>query len=414
LEPRSTILRSFVVADGGSYRVLPGGLTRVAPAVSSLVTTQDGAVAKDVWVLSSSPSSADERTVTDLARGQLVSAISPRVAEALFWLGRYAERAEDISRLVAVTDNRWHDVHPGVDSAVPECVDVLLRAALVIASPWPAPDVDGTHPHRQLFSIIGDARRAGTVAHDVRRIRELADASRDQLSTDTWAVLGDLEDQLLPFADSYIGTGSRDIASAMSALRGALLAFAGLAAESMVRDAGWQFMDAGRRLERALQVARLLRGCLVEAHRPAVATLVQESTLIAAESIITHRRRYPAQSGVDTILELLLLDRDNPRSLAFQLDRLAVDLRRIGTAGSAEHGVDEAVLRLTAQLLAIDCRVLAASGPDGMRTGLSALLSDVIDELHVVAESVESAHFAHQGMLRQLLPVGDLRIVDFG
>jgi len=339
------ILRSFAVAEGGSYRVLPGGLTRVAPeATSVVVATQHGAIAKDVWVLSSSPVAVDDRIVTDRPAGQVASVISPRVAESLFWLGRYAERAEDVSRLVAVTDNRWHDVHPGVDSAVPECLEVLLGAVLAIAAPWPKSPDDDDHPHRQLFSVIGDARRTGTLAHDVRRIRELAGASRDQLSTDTWAVFEDLEHQLLPFAHG----GSGDIAAAMSSLRESLLAFAGLAAESMVRDSGWMFMDAGRRIERALQLARLLKGCLVQSYRPAVATLVQESTLIAAESIITHRRRYPAQSGADTVLELLLIDRDNPRSLAFQLDRLASDLRRIGATAASEPEADTLVLGITA------------------------------------------------------------------
>jgi uncharacterized alpha-E superfamily protein len=420
LEPRSMILRSFAVAEGGSYRVLPGGLTRVAPeATSVLVTAQHGAVA------------TDERVVTDRPAGQVAAVISPRVAESLFWLGRYAERAEDVSRLIAVTDNRWQDVHTGVDSAVPECVGVLLDAVLAIAAPWSQPDdrtrtpsapsapsapstASTADPRRQLFAVIGDSRRTGTLAHDVRRIRELAGASRDQLSTDTWAVFEDLEHQLLPFA-----SGGGDIAAAMSALRESLLAFAGLAAESMVRDSGWLFMDAGRRVERALQVARLLRGCLVQGYRPAVATLVQESTLIAAESIITHRRRYPAQSGADTVLELLLIDRDNPRSLAFQLDRLSADLRRIGASAAAlgapaELGADELVLGLTAQLLALDCVRLAETGPDGTRAELAGLLGGVIDDLHALAIHIEGAHFAHQSPLQQLLPLGDLDIVEVG
>jgi uncharacterized circularly permuted ATP-grasp superfamily protein/uncharacterized alpha-E superfamily protein len=433
LEPRSMILRSFAVAEGGSYRVLPGGLTRVAPeATSVLVTAQQGAVAKDVWVLSSSPVATDERVVTDRPAGQVAAVISPRVAESLFWLGRYAERAEDVSRLIAVADNRWQDVHPGVDSAVPECVGVLLGAVLAIAAPWAqaddrapsAPNAPSAHnapnaasaadPRRQLFAVIGDSRRTGTLAHDVRRIRELAGASRDQLSTDTWAVFEDLEYQLLPFA-----SGGGDIAAAMSSLRESLLAFAGLAAESMVRDSGWLFMDAGRRVERALQVARLLRGCLVQGYRPAVATLVQESTLIAAESIITHRRRYPAQSGADTVLELLLIDRDNPRSLAFQLDRLSANLRRIGASAAAlgslaELGADELVLGLTARLLALDCAKLAELGPDGTRTELAGLLGGIIDDLHALAIDIEGAHFAHQSPLQQLLPLGHLDIVEIG
>jgi uncharacterized alpha-E superfamily protein len=391
-------LRSFAVADGGSYRMMPGGLSQVAAESSSVVvTTTLGAQAKDVWVLSSSLDTAAELAPSDQVRGQVAAAISPRVAETLFWLGRYAERAEDVSRLVAVTDNRWHDVHPGVDPAVPRCVEVLMLGLIEVTAPWPLLPVPDGDPYTVLRALIGDVHRSGTLAHDVRRVRELANASRDQLSTDTWAVFRDLDRVLAPFATSG---GSRDVAASMSALRAALMAFAGLAAESMVRDSGWHFMDTGRRIERALQIARLLQSCLGAEYSPSVETLVEESTLIAAESIITHRRRYPAQSGVDTVLELLLVDRDNPRSMAFQLDRLAVDLRRISSSTPAEDPLDEQLLRVSAHLLAVDCTALAEADSTGRRSALDALLGQLIGELHQLASAVEQAHFAHVGTLR--------------
>jgi uncharacterized alpha-E superfamily protein len=187
------------------------------------------------------------------------------------------------------------------------------------------------------------------------------------------------------------------------------MAFAGLAAESMVRDAGWRFMDIGRRLERALQIARLLRGTLVQRRLPDVDALVAESTLIAAESIITHRRRYPAQAGAETVFELLLLDRDNPRSLAFQLDRLAADLRRID---SPDPGFTHLVDRVAARLLALDPRTLDVVGDDERRTELDELLDAVVDDLHGLALAIESAHFAHEGRLQQLVPIGDFQSLE--
>jgi uncharacterized circularly permuted ATP-grasp superfamily protein/uncharacterized alpha-E superfamily protein len=414
LVARPVGLRSFAVAEGGSYRVLPGGLSRAAPSPSSVVvTTQDGAFAKDVWVLSSSPVTADESGPDQLVRGQVISAVSPRVAEALFWLGRYAERAEGVSRLVAVTDNRWHDVHPGVDPAVPQCVDVLLQGLLNVTAQWPAPLDGDADPHRQLHAVIGDYHRTGTLAHDVRRVRELANACRDQLSTDTWSIFADLDQVLAAFADPTTseepdGVAARDVATAMRSLRAALMAFAGLASESMVRDSGWHFMDSGRRIERALQIARLLQACLVTRHSPAVNALVEESALIAAESIITHRRRYPAQSGVDTVLELLLVDRDNPRSVAFQLDRLAADLRRISPVSASDDELDQHLQRLSAQLLSIDCATLAEVDKTERRSALDELLHNLVGDLHQLALAVEEKHFAYLGTLQQLESTGEL------
>jgi uncharacterized circularly permuted ATP-grasp superfamily protein/uncharacterized alpha-E superfamily protein len=415
LVPRPVGLRSFAVAEGSSYRVLPGGLSRAAPSRSSVVvTTQDGALAKDVWVLSSSPVTDDERGPEDLVRGRVISAVSPRVAEALFWLGRYAERAEDLSRLVAVTDNRWQDVHPGVDPAVRQCVDVLLRGLVEVTAQPTSLDGNGD-PHRQLHAVIGDYHRTGTLAHDVRRVRELANACRDQLSNDTWGVFAGLDEVLAPFADPTITdeprTATRDVAAAMASLRASLMAFAGLASESMVRDSGWHFMDSGRRIERALQITRLLQACLLTRHSPAVNALVQESALVAAESGITHRRRYPAQSGVDTVLELLLTDRDNPRSVAFQLDRLTSDLRRIAP-GSASEELDQQLQRVSARLLSVDCTTLAEVDGAGVRHALDELLRDLVDDLHQLAVSVEAEHFPHLGTLQQLVPTADLESLE--
>lgn len=408
LVPRAVSLRSFAVTDGTSYRVLPGGLSRTASrAASVVVSAQDGALAKDVWVLSSSAVSAGDLGGAEPIHGQVISAISPRVAESLFWLGRYAERAEDVSRLVAVADNRWHDVHPEADPAVPQCADVLMRGLLdVTEQRGTGTDTD---PHHLLYAAIGNDQRVGTVAHDLRRVRELASASRDQLSTDTWGVFSDVDAVLAPFTDPAGPHG--DIPTAMSALRGALLAFAGLAAESMVRDVGWHFLDAGRRIERALQVARLLRVCLVTRLSPAVDRLVEESVLIAAESIITHRRRYPVQSGAETVLELLLTDRDNPRSVAFQLDRLASDLRRIAP-GASPDDLDELLLGVSAQLRTVDCSGLAIADGSGRRADLDTLLDRLIADLHAFALAVERKHFAHLGTVQHLVPISDLESLE--
>jgi uncharacterized circularly permuted ATP-grasp superfamily protein/uncharacterized alpha-E superfamily protein len=411
LEARAVVLRSFAVADGSSYRLLAGGLSRVAPKTGAIVvSTQQGAAAKDVWVLASPTSLVEDRHEPDLvAPERVVAAISPRIAEDLFWLGRYAERAENLGRLAGVMDNRWHDVHHGADPAVGECVRVLRDALVTIAAPWPQLADDGTQdPHRELCTLIGDEKRTGTLAYDARHIRELASATRDQLSNDTWAVLSGLDRGLRPFADGARG----DVPAALSALREALLAFAGLAAESMVRDSGWHFMDAGRRIERALHVARLLGSCLVAARSPAVDALVVESLLIATESIITHRRRYRAESGVDTVLELVVFDRDNPRALAYQLDQLKADVRRIPVAGPLAEHLEERVLRTAARLWAAEAGALAVVDSTGRRTALEKLLGRLVAELHEFATAVEAAHFVQPPSLRQLVPIAGLESLE--
>ncbi len=430
LEPRPALLRSFAVAQDGGYTVLRGGLSRVAPGPSDLsVSNQDGAIAKDVWVFGnktigvSSVGKRSDGTGGSISTDAVFAAISPRVAEDLFWLGRYAERAEGVARLVGVADNRWRDRNPSADPAVGECLDVLLSALTNLSAgsvPAAGDDIGAL-----LVGYLNDETRPGTIAHDARQLRELAAAVRDQLSGNTWAVLARLERTLTPFDSSRFGATwfgsepSRPTRAQADAIPGALtvvletlLAFAGLAAESMVRDQGWHLLDAGRRVERALLVSRLLQASLVSRQPAAVEDLVVESVLIAAESIITHRRRYGAGAGLEALLSLLLLDRDNPRAVAYQVEQLRVDLDRVGARDGAGDALSEAVLRVGALLQRVDATQLAAV-VDGERAELNALLIELIDELHALAQSIEANLFPRGGQLQSfpgLDPVGSLEL----
>jgi uncharacterized alpha-E superfamily protein len=280
---------------------------------------------------------------------------------------------------------------------------VLLRALAELSTEGPAVG----NPGEVLRSFLGDTARPGTLAHDVRALRELASAVRDQLSGDTWSVLARLDRTLAPFGRTG---GPAAIPGALPVVLETLLAFAGLAAESMVRDQGWHLLDAGRRVERALQVARLLDACFIARTPIAVEDLVVESVLVAAESIITHRRRYGAGAGIESVLSLLLFDRDNPRGVAYQLDQLSTDLRRVGGRARPSDAVSdqlEPVLAILEQASASELALVVR----GERTALDGVLKSLIDELHRVAEAIAATHFPPGGQLQHfpgLDPVGSL------
>ncbi len=173
-----------------------------------------------------------------------------------------------------------------------------------------------------------DTIETGTVAQSLDGLRESARSVRDQLSGDTWMVLGATDRAIAELSDAR-GDGGMALASTQAAVLSGMLALSGLAGENMVRDPGWYFMDIGRRLERAQQVTALLRATLTRSHSSAVDSLVVESVLAASESGVTYRRRYRARIQVATMLELLLLDAGNPRSLAYQVAQARADLRAL-------------------------------------------------------------------------------------
>ena len=407
LDSRPLVLRTFGVANENSYELMPGGLCRSPRAEDTVViNSAGGAVSKDVWVLSNAMTSGEEAAIPGLVGPETVSAaVSPRVAEDMYWLGRYAERAESTARLLRVFDNRWRDVHPDPDAALARCVVTLLQAITAVTSTWPGFVGLGagarlSAPQPEILSLLADETRTGTLAYDLVRVRQLANSVRDQLSADTWTVLSGLDRSLLPFRDQTLDAAPAGLAH----LTQAMLAFSGLVAESMVRDAGWYLLDAGRRVERGLQVVGLLRHTLDETHSAETQNLLVESVLIAAESVITHRRRYPARGGVESVLELLLTDVGNPRSLGFGLERLAEDLAQTSGPDSAGEAV-ERVAGLRARVAAIDLpRLATPTAGEARRPELATELDVIAAELRAIHQLIDALHFTKQGALQPLDP----------
>jgi len=176
-----------------------------------------------------------------------------------------------------------------------------------------------------------------------------------------------------------------------------LLALSGLFGEGMVRDPGWRFMDAGRRLERGQQLLALLKATVTRERSTATDSLLLESVLIAAESVITYRRRYRSHAQLETLLDLLVIDPDNPRSLAYQLDQLAVDLRLIPkpSTGLRLSEPERLVLEASTALRLADTALLARSCHDGTRPELDAALSRAIQLLDRTADAIDRDHFVH-------------------
>jgi uncharacterized circularly permuted ATP-grasp superfamily protein/uncharacterized alpha-E superfamily protein len=382
LDARPFSLRTFAVAEGGRFHVLTGGIAQAAAEPGDgrpLLKMGAGTVSKDVWVLGSRPIT---RPMPPTAPPATAGVLSARVAADLFWLGRYAERAEGTARLLRAVADRWADFQTTPDRAGGHALATLLRATTAVTQTAPGFHAD---PGPELLSLLTDRSRPGTLAYAVHRLTGAAQAVREQLPTDTWFVLSRLEGVLRELA-----ADATDISGALSRVLEGLLALAGLAAESHVRDAGWCLLDAGRRVERAQNVTALLASTLCEPPAPTAADdLVVESVLITAESIITHRRRH--RSGIDSVLELLLVDRANPRAVGHQLERLRADAAAIP---GPDGGVDTALAALELRLAAADPVALARRGPDGTRDELRALLTGLNHDLLWFAEVLERGRFA--------------------
>jgi uncharacterized alpha-E superfamily protein len=306
------------------------------------------------------------------SRGAACCARSPsRAAENLWWLGRYAERAEALTRVLRTVLDRSNEFGSGTNPAGSAALDALIAALDLTAG------------------------ADSTLAHPVGALLDNAYAVRDQLSRDTWLVIGPLE-RVMEQLRVPLGDPQSHSRAALQQVIQSLLALGGLGVESMVRDLGWRFMDAGRRLERSLQLLALLQATVQTARGNATDSIVLEMVLSAAESIITYRFRYRSHAQLETVLELLLLDSGNPRSLAYQLDRLVEDLEALPLGGGARlRSEQRLVLEASTALRLADPALLAGEDQDGERPELAALLARLDGLLLEAGTAVDSTHFVH-------------------
>jgi uncharacterized circularly permuted ATP-grasp superfamily protein/uncharacterized alpha-E superfamily protein len=325
LEPREIALRCYAVGDGPGYQVMPGGLARVARAGGgdAVVSMQRGAGSKDTWVLAEGPTSSlsllgrrEERVILSRSGNDLPS----RVADNLFWLGRYMERAEGSARLLRrILSRLLDDTH----SAEPSVLRAMFSA---LSSQYELPEplvwrvsMDVAAVERDVIDFLRSGAYGTGLLPSLAGTHRTAQVVRDRISRDTWHVLNQLGRQ----RDALLYANALSAGDALEALDGLILlfgAFAVLQNENLSRTFGFMFTDMGRRLERAQSTSTLLSTMLSVVHpdEPSVLSELLESL----DNGITYRRRYQDMIQAAPVLDLILIDESNPRSIAFQLARL--------------------------------------------------------------------------------------------
>lgn len=397
-------MRLFTVAQRGGYAPMIGGLGYVAASGYS-GSTLNSFAAKDFWVQQPDRDQT-ERALTvaplDLPGGRSAGSdavSSPRVLSDLFWLGRYGERAENLVRLLSVTRERFHEYRYRQFMEASECVPVLLKALGDITGTDTAAEDLGT----QLWSLTVDKERSGSLAQSVERLGLAARAVRDQMSNDTWMVLGGMDRAIAAAAAEYdefrrsgdAPTRADDtvLAATQTQVLAGLLALSGLAAESTVHDIGWTIMDIGKRIERGLGLTALLRSTLTTVRGRAAEQSVTESTLVACESSVMYRRRTRGKISLEAVADLLLFDADNPRSLLYQVESLRTDLKSLPSASGTSRP-ERLVEDLVTQLRRIDPADLETTGEQGLRDTLAETLDNVHHALRELSSVVTATHLS--------------------
>ena len=373
LVPRTVGLRVFAVATPNGWHVMPGGLTRVAVQGDSRdIAMQRGGRSKDTWVLSETPvNSTFTLLSSSVDAGDLAAAagtVSSRTAENLYWFGRYGERCDASVRVLRVALGQVMEAMNGsADDSAP-VLALAVHLGLIEQVDEPAVQLRraAVHPERAL-------------AERLRKLSRVAYSLRDRMSADNWRALNRItadpvfrRHATLPVALAWL---DRAVTSFMT--------LAGFVLDGMTRGAGWRFLSIGRRIERLSTLCLALQVAIDEGRTHGLDWLLE-----LADSTVTYRSRYLVGPEWLPVLDMVLREETNPRSVAFQANGLAAYIDRL----EQTHG------RFAGDIFAPAHAALRALGPHDLYPE-SVALAQVLEQLrraaHAVSDELSLKFFSH-------------------
>jgi uncharacterized circularly permuted ATP-grasp superfamily protein/uncharacterized alpha-E superfamily protein len=387
IRQRPVIWRTFALNAHKHPVVLPGGLARVGKSnAPPQLWPEHSGFTKDVWIPATrhhEPGAppASQLTPPAPSRHSLAPEVPSRIAEQLFWVGRYAERIELATRLLRVT---LHSLageagrlqHPQL--AV--CLTLVSGCGLL-------PEGIVIHPSgtlKTLASLIHDPASPAGIPALTRSLLLNAAAARDRLSDDTWRFFNRLESLVHP---PPFPPGPSDLLRTLDTLVLHLAAFAGMQAENMTRGHGWRFLETGRRIERTLGALAMLRTATdpVNSHLPLLDPLLE-----ACDSVMTYRRRHFSRPHADAVIDLIFFDPSNPRSAAYQIHVIDAEIPRL--PGRPDFGLMPEIRRHSASLRArFDDPTLPSADELASLAGSLEHFSDLLTQ-HFFSHSVRRVY----------------------
>jgi uncharacterized alpha-E superfamily protein len=402
-----------MIASGDSYEVLPGGLARTSKDLVSLeVSLVSGEGSKDIWVQAKEPPPQDT-----LMQGRLDTVklrrrgddLPSRVADDIFWLGRQVERSDQAARLLRAVTNRLTSESGGY--LRPE-MPVLLRTMVDQGQIEPGFVVEGMRD--QLPSIeeilplsIFDATTSGSLRSMLAATYSIASRVRDRLSADSWRILVRVDEQ---FRAPTSGTSDlADLLNMSNELIVDLAAFIGMMQESMTRTQAYYFMDLGLRIERASQTSKLLSNCL--SFDQEIQGEVLEALLQICDSVMTYRYRYLSNLSYVPVLDLLLTDETNPRSVLYQLLRIKERVDQLSLKDSQLMTNEQRILMSALYALQmLDVEAMAEKHAQGERQDLTGVFDQLSIALPQLSQAITNKYLVHAGPARLMISVDQVRM----
>jgi uncharacterized circularly permuted ATP-grasp superfamily protein/uncharacterized alpha-E superfamily protein len=336
---RAAVLRVFALADGrGGWHVLPGGMARVAArrerSLDPWLSMQHGSASADLWVITRGEVDPTSLLPAPLSAADLQDqqrTVTSRAAENLFWLGRYTERAEFVVGVVRLALETLRSA----SLPVREWLGELVKRHALVPEGTPTPMQSLRVFERALAHGLPAAAGVTSVGFNLRALVACAQSLRERLSPDHWRLMQELDDHFEQHIASALALSAReggmapvaDVVGVLGRTTMHLSAVTGAQTDRMVRDDGWRLLSVGRQIERLDTLCHALaRGLEL-----GLAQSDEGFDLLLGlfDSVITYRARFQGRREMLPLLDLLVLDTDSTRSVAWVARTLRDRLRKL-------------------------------------------------------------------------------------
>lgn len=402
LEPRYTVIRTFLVANQNDYNIMPGGLTRCSPEKGSLiVSNQEGGISKDTWVEVAQRNTGPLLLhQNDLRRKDVLPS---RAAENLFWVGRYSQRVLRTSRFIRIVLrnlNQSSYLNNGQES---EALHALLHTVTHLTGTYPGFVSEDEHDFLiencfiELHQLICNPDKPGSILFTVNSLLKAMYSVRNKWSVDNWRIIDDIENvkRRLGILEAQ---NIRHVFSLLDQLNQGLLSFLEMNRQSMYRGEGWMMYRIGQLIEEVSLELTQYRSLLTFQFEESVEFQILEALLVSNQSLSNFRSVYRTYFNISAAIDLLFLNKQNPISILSQMEQLVQYLDELPQKDKGVYDSEVSKLAFECyskvRLASID-HLVKLEKETGLRTNLDTFCGDLSSQVLALSSKLSAYYFSH-------------------
>lgn len=403
ITPHSYMLRVFALSNGShDWQVLPGGLARIASTDSGIASMQRGGSSADVWVQTTQYSEAVDHHVSQpISHKEVVPRkrlVTSRAAENLYWFGRYTERSENVLRLAKLYLEKINSEYVSSKPLWLWLENLCRQYGLVpegVPSNFDQSDIRHRIFERTLIDSLDASDTATSVGFNLNAMKRTASNVRERLSPEQWSTINQCIEHFQSNCQkvkTFQDFSSSLAIDALARASSSLAAITGAQTDRMTRDDGWQLLAIGRHIERLSFLTTALDSAIEAGllNNTNADGSGYTALLSLFDSTITFHAQHQQSREIIPLLSLLVMDDENPRSLAWVSKALRARLSKL--AGTDREHPDD-LTRSVKNFQDYDINVLSEMDHSGNFYELRSCLQNCSQTAWRVSDEISARYF---------------------